>query len=337
MTFMVLEEYIQALGVSGCEKDIRKLILKRISGIADTRIDKLGSVIANKKGGGKKVIVAAHMDEVGFIVTHIKEDGKIKFAPVGGIDRRILISKRVVFVKNRITGVIGSKPVHLQRGKEIDSPVDISDLFIDIGAGTREEALKYVMQGDYAAFESGYVDMGRYIKSRALDDRVGCSLITELLMDDYCLNLYGVFTVQEEVGLRGAGAAAFGIEPEVAIVLEGTTCADTAEDEKDYITTPGSGPAISVADMASSANGRLLERIIRIAGENNIPFQFRRGTMGGNDAGRIHRAGSGCITATISVPTRYIHSPVSMINKEDYRNTKKLVGLLLKNLSEEEL
>lgn len=339
----LLKEYTEALGVSGCEKGIRQAIMGKLPQTCETHIDKLGNLIAHRKGNGKKVMVAAHMDEVGFIAKYIEDDGRIKFAPVGGIDSRILMSKRVVFLKNRAAGVIGSKPIHLQNKEESSSPVDFRNLYIDIGASSREEALKYVKQGDYATFQSSYAEMGEFIKSRALDDRVGCAIITDLLQDDSDdlkgdedIDLYGVFTVMEEEGSRGAGAAAFAIEPDIAIVIEGTTCADIAADEKDYVTTPSMGPAISIMDRTSAANGYFLKKIVEIASKNNIPYQFRRGTMGGNDAGRIHRNKNGCITATISVPTRYIHSPVSMINKKDFENTLMLVKLVLKDLSKEE-
>jgi putative aminopeptidase FrvX len=331
----MLKEYTKAFGVSGCEKEIREIIKKNVESFGECRIDKLGNLIVNKKGKGKKVMVAAHMDEVGFIVKKIEDDGRIKFAPVGGIDPRILISKRLIFGRNKVLGVIGAKPIHLQSDEEKKAPLKLKDLFIDIGATNKDEAQKYVKVGDYATFESGYVDMGKYIKSKALDDRVGCAIITEILKDEFNLDLYGVFTVQEEIGLRGAGVAAFSIEPEIAIIIEGTTCADIAKDEKDFVTTVGMGPAISVMDATSAANGRFLRRIVEVAERNNIPYQYRRGKVGGNDAGKIHRSKEGCITATISVPTRYIHSPISMISKKDYDNTLKLLKLVLKSLEEE--
>lgn len=333
----MLREYATAFGVSGCEGEVRDVIKKRIKELGDMRIDKLGNLIVHKEGDGKRVMLAAHMDEVGFIVTSICDDGRIKFAPIGGIDPRILISKRVVFGKTKIFGVIGSKPIHLQSADERKTPIGLKELFIDIGATSKEEVKKLIKQGDYATFDSEYFDMGNYIKCKALDDRVGCAAVTEILRDEYKLDLYGAFTIQEEVGLRGAGVVAFALEPEIAIIIEGTTCADIAKDEKDYITTPGEGPAISIMDRTSSASGKLIKRIVEIAGKNNIPYQYRRGTVGGNDAGQIHRTKSGCITVTISVPTRYIHSPISMINKVDYGNTVKLVKLVLKSLEEGEL
>lgn len=331
----MLKEYTDAFGVSGCEGEIRDIIRKKVDGLGDIAIDTMGNLIVHKKAGSKKVMLAAHMDEVGFIVTKILDDGRIKFSVVGGIDKRILISKRVIFEESRMIGVIGSKPIHLQSSSERTTPVDVNNLFIDIGATTKSEAEQYVSQGEYAVFESDYVDMGNYIKAKALDDRVGCAVVTECLKDVEGLDLYGAFTVQEEIGLRGAGCAAYRIEPEVAIVIEGTTCADIAEDEKDFVTTPGMGPAVSLMDRSSFANRKLLKLIAEEAKKAGISYQYRRADVGGNDAGRIHRAKEGCLTVTISVPTRYIHSPISMINKKDYKDTVELVKRVLIRLKEE--
>jgi putative aminopeptidase FrvX len=333
----MLKEYAEAFGVTGREKEIRDIIKKNVEGLGDAAVDKMGNLIVHKSGCGKRVMLDAHMDEVGFIVTHIKEDGGIKFAPVGGIDTRIIISKRVIFGRNKITGVIGAKPIHCQDEEQKQKPFPLSDLFIDIGTYSREETEKYIKLGDYAVFESDYVDMGEFIKCKALDDRVGCSIVTELLKGEYMHDLYGAFTVQEEIGDRGAAAAAYSINPDISLVFEGTTCSDISSDEKDYVTTPGMGPAVSIMDRTSAANRKLFKLIIETAEKNDIPYQLRRGIVGGNDAGSIHKSGEGCITATISVPTRYIHSPVCMISKSDYQYTLKLAELVLKRLEEVEL
>jgi endoglucanase len=334
---MILKEYAEAFGPSGCEGDIRNVIKRRVEGLGDAQVDRLGNLIVHKAGKGTRVMLAAHMDEVGFIVTAIEDDGRIMFKPVGGIDSRILLSKRVVFGRSRLSGVIGAKPIHLLSDDERGKTVDPGKLFIDIGAESAEEAKRYIRLGDYAAFDSSYVDMGRFVKCKALDDRVGCYVVTSLLEDEYNLDVFGAFTVQEETGLRGAGTAAFRIEPQAALVFEGTTCADIASDSKDYVTTPGLGPAISIMDRTSSANGRLLELVTDTARRNGIPFQYRRGKFGGNDAGKIHRTKEGCATITISVPTRYIHSPVSMICREDLDGVIRLSRLVLKNLEEVKL
>jgi putative aminopeptidase FrvX len=333
----MLREYTSAFGVSGCEKEVREVIKDKVKDLGETRIDKLGNLILHKPGKGKRVMLAAHMDEIGFIVTKICEDGRIKFEPVGGIDPRILISKRIKFGRTKQIGVIGSKPIHLQSPAERDTPIALKDLFIDIGAKSREEVKRYVKLGDYATFDSEYVDMGDFIKAKALDDRVGCAIITKIFSEEFNLNLYGAFTVQEEIGTRGAGVAAFSVEPEIAIILEGTTCADLAKEERDHVTTSGLGPAISILDRTSSANEKLLKRVCEVAAKYEIPYQLRRGIVGGNDAGSISRSRAGCLTIAISVPTRYIHSPISMINKKDYENTLRLVQYVLKSLEEGEI
>ncbi|KRQ87945.1 putative aminopeptidase YsdC [Caloramator mitchellensis] len=333
----MLKRLTDAFGVSGCEKEVREVIKEEIKDFGEVTIDKLGNLILHKKGKGKRVMLAAHMDEVGFIVTGIKEDGRIKFAPVGGIDARILVSKRVVFERTKTKGIIGYKPIHLQNDAERNNPVNVKELFVDIGATSKDEALKYVKLGDYATFESQYIEMGNYIKAKALDDRVGCAILMEVLKEDYDFDIYFVWTVQEEVGLRGATVAAYSIEPEIGLVIEGTTCADFVKDEKDFVTETGKGPAISVMDSSSIADEKLLNRIVDVAEENNIPIQFRRGNVGGNDAGIIHKTKKGAITASISVPTKYIHSPISMIHREDYKNTLKLVKALLRDIEREDL
>ena len=333
----MLREYTSAFGVSGCEKEIREIIKDKVKELGETRIDKMGNLILHKVGTGKRVMLAAHMDEIGFIITKICEDGRIKFEPVGGIDPRILISKRVVFGRTKQIGVIGSKPIHLQSNAERFTPIALKDLFIDIGAKNKEEVKKYVKLGDYATFDSEYVDMGNFIKAKALDDRVGCAIITDVFSEDFKLDLYGAFTVQEEVGTRGAGVVAFSVEPEIAIIIEGTTCADFAKEEKDHVTTSGWGPAISILDRSSSASEVLLKLVCEVADKHQIPYQLRRGIVGGNDAGTISRSRAGCLTIAISVPTRYIHSPISMINKNDYNNTLRLVKLVLKSLEEGEI
>ncbi|SHF23900.1 endoglucanase [Caldanaerobius fijiensis DSM 17918] len=333
----MLKKLTDAFGVSGYEKEVRDVIKDEVKDSGEVFVDKLGNLIVHKKGNGKKVMLAAHMDEVGFIVTAIKDDGRIKFAPVGGIDARILVSKRVVFGRAKVKGVIGYKPIHLQSEGERNDPVNVKDLFIDIGATSKDEVLKSIKPGDYATFESEYVEMGKYIKAKALDDRVGCAILIDILKENYNLDLYCVFTVQEEVGLRGATVAAYKIEPEIGLVIEGTTCADFVKDDKDFVTETGKGPAISVMDSSSITNEKLLNRILKVAEENGIPYQIRRGNVGGNDAGAIHKTKSGIITASISVPTRYIHSPISMVHKDDYEYTLKLVKKVLESIEGEEL
>src|SRR5690554_1041946 len=214
----VLKRLTEARGVTGNENEVRDIVLELIAQTgAEAWVDRMGNVIAEKKGrkGGKKVMLAAHMDEVGFIVSHISDNGMLKFKPVGGIDQRILLSKRVLIGKNAVPGVIGVKAIHLQEPNERNNVIKQIQMYIDIGAKSRDEAEKLVKIGDYASFDSRFVEFGdNKVKAKALDDRAGCSILLELLKETYDFDLIACFTVQEEIGLRGAEVAAYHVEPD---------------------------------------------------------------------------------------------------------------------------
>lgn len=331
---MLLKKLTEASGVSGNEKEVRDIIIAEIKDhVDDLKIDKLGNIIAYKNGkpSSKKLMITAHMDEVGLMVTDIDDKGFIKFTTVGGIDKRILVSKPVIVGDNKIPGVIGSKPIHLQKKGERDKAIEIDNLYIDIGVDSKEEALKLVKIGDYVAFDSKYVEFGNnLVKAKALDNRVGCSLLIELIKEVKDKSFYGVFTVMEEIGLRGAGPAAYAVEPDISIILEGTLCYDIPEIDSHLVPTYiNNGPAISLIDRTTVFNKELREKIVEIAKLNNIPYQYRKSSMGGNDSGKIHITKEGSITATISVPCRNIHSPSSVMSKKDYENTFKLLKSIL--------
>ncbi|MTI48142.1 MAG: M42 family metallopeptidase [Firmicutes bacterium] len=331
---MLLKRLTETNGISGNEKAVRNLIIEEIKDyVDDIKVDKIGNVIAYKKGSieSPRVMVAAHMDEVGLIVSKIEKSGLIRFMPVGGLDKRVLVSKPVVIGEDKIPGVIGAKPIHLQKGPERSKALSYQQLYIDIGASSEEQAKSNVKIGDYIAFDSKYVEFGKdLVKAKALDDRVGCSMLIDLLKSETNISIYGVFTVMEEVGLVGAGPAAFEIDPDIGIVLEGTTCSDVPDVDNHLTATKlGAGPAVSLMDRTTIFNKKLRNTIVKLAEENDIPYQFRRTTFGGNDSGKIHLAKEGAITATLSVPCRYIHSPISVMNKNDYKNTGKLLKLLI--------
>ncbi|SDY85781.1 endoglucanase [Proteiniborus ethanoligenes] len=334
---MLLKKLTEACGVSGNEKEVRELIINEIKDyVDDIQVDRIGNIIAYKKGtmDSPKIMIAAHMDEVGLMVTKIEESGLIRFTNVGGIDQRVLVSKPVLVGKKKINGVIGAKPFHLQKRSEWKKALGYKELYVDIGVNNKEEAEKLVSIGDYISFASNYVEFGdNLVKAKALDDRVGCSILIDLLKTERKLSIYGVFTVMEEIGLVGAGPAAYRIGPDIGIVLEGTTCSDVPEIEGHLQATElGKGPAISIMDRTTIFNREFRSFIIDIAQKNNIPFQLRKTSFGGNDSGKIHLTKEGSITATISVPCRYIHSPISVMNKEDFNNASKLLGLLIENL-----
>lgn len=338
---MLLKRLTEASGVSGNEKEVRELILNEIKPfVDDIKVDRLGNLIAVKKGkeGYPSIMLAAHMDEVGLMVKSIDDAGFIKFLPVGGIDDRVLVSKVVEIGKNKVKGVIGAKAIHLQEPDERKKALKHKQLYIDIGASSKAEAEKLVSRGDYISFATEYMEFGDNLaKGKALDDRVGCAVLIELLKQSYDVTILAAFTAQEEVGLRGAAVAAYALDPDIAIVLEGTTCYDvTNVEEPDYATRLGAGPALSVLDMASYFDKNIIKKILEIAQTNHINVQFRQTVMGANDAGKIHLTKEGIPTAALSVPCRYIHSPVSVMSKNDFKNCIELVGLFLKNVQKEE-
>lgn len=334
---MLLKELLALRGVSGHENEVRAFILEQAKPLADAvTVDALGSVIAYKKAkkdGAKTVMFDAHMDEVGFIIQYVCEDGLLRYLPVGGIDPAVCVSKRVLVGDDKIPGVIGSKAVHLQDDDESTRPFKHSHLFIDIGAKDREDALSKVKTGEYATFVSDIVEFGDgFIKSRALDDRVGCAVLLELLKERYDVNLVCSFSVQEEIGLNGALVAGRRVNPDYAIAFEGTTANDTPGARvHEEICTPGMGPTISFMDRASIVNPVLYKYLIELAEKNGLSWQVKRGVAGGNDAGAIQRANTGVATAVISVPCRYIHSPASVCCLKDISGAYALGRAFLEN------
>jgi len=333
---MELKDLTSLAGVSGNENEVRSAIIKELESMGISyELDVLGNITAKKGSRGPKVLVDAHMDEVGLIISFIEKNGFLRFSPVGGIDARVLVSKRVLIGKDRVPGVIGAKAVHLQEPREREQVIAREQLFIDIGAKSKEEAERKVKVGDYAIFDTEYEELfPGIVKARALDDRVGCALLLELLKEPWeNLELYAVFAAQEEVGTRGARVAAYAVAPDMGIALEGTVCADIPGTEKDfYATEIGKGAVLSIMDRGSIPNRAMLRELLRIAEENHIPVQFREATSGGNDAGAIHLARQGCPVASVSVPCRYIHSPAALMSMADFEAAKKLLTLFLKSV-----
>ena len=338
---MLLKKLTMANGVSGNEDEVRNIIIEEIKDYVDEiKTDRLGNIITIKKGkeGFPRVMLAAHMDEVGLMVKSIDDGGFIKFSLVGGIDERILVSKQVLIGKDKIPGVIGAKAIHLQEKDERNIPLKVKQLYIDIGADSKEEAEKKIKKGDYITFNSEYVRFGNnLIKAKALDDRVGCAVLIDLLKGEYDAWIYGAFTVQEEIGLRGAKVAAYNADPNFAIVFEGTLCSDiTGVPEHSHITKLGKGPAISLKDSYTIFSKELNKCIYETAVENNIKIQYRQPSSGGNDAGAIHTIKEGIPCAALSVPCRYIHSPSSIMSLDDFEGCKKTAKLFLKGIKKGE-
>ncbi len=332
----MLKILTQTDGVSGNEQAVREIIKKEIEGYCDEIIiDPMGNMICKKNADkkAKTILLSAHMNEVGFIITKITDGGYLKFASVGGIDTKILLSQRVRI--NGINGVISLKAVHLSTKEEREKAFCESDLFIDVGAKSKAEAEKYVTVGDYCAFDSDYTEFGNMIKAKALDDRAGCAILIDILKKEHKVNLICTFVTQEEVGLRGAKTAVFNLSPDYAIVCEGTTCNDLSGvlPEK-QVTKSGSGVAVSVMDYSSTASLELVNMLTKIATDNKIPWQYKASIRGGNDAGSISISNGGIKTASLSVPCRYIHSPVSAMNKSDFIACRDLVGKFLEYAEE---
>ena len=344
---MILKELSEAFGVSGHEEAVRQIIFDAVRDDVDEyEVDSIGNLITLRRGSAQarkhgtsgaplKVMVAAHMDEVGLMITHIEDNGQLRFAKVGGIDDRILLAKAVYVGDKKVPGVIGVKPIHLQERKERNQVIKCDKMTIDIGATSKAEAEQMVGIGDYVAFATSFADLGPTLKGKAFDDRAGCAVLVEIIKGGpYPCDLYGVFTVQEEVGLRGARVAAYAIEPDVAFVLEGTICDDMPK-EKDVSPTTelGKGPAITVMDRSFIADRRLVQLLVDTATELGIPYQFKQPLMGGTDAGAIHKTKMGVPSAVVSVPSRYIHSPVCLLSKSDFENAVRLMQETLRRLT----
>ena len=337
--FSWLQALSDAFGPSGSDGEVRQVVLEAISDKVDAaHVDHLGNVIAFQKGtahSGFKVMVAAHMDEVGFMITHIDDGGMLHFTKVGGIDDRVLPAKVVRIGKDKIPGVICIKPVHLTRPEERGKVVSYDNLIIDVGATSKSEAAKLVQRGDYATFDVSFEELEEMVKGKAFDDRAGCAVLIALVeRGPYPFDFYPVFTTMEEIGLRGARVAGFSVMPDVGFVLEGTICDDSPRDKDVSPTTEvGKGPAISVMDRSVIADQRLLRLVVQTAKAEGIPYQFKQPGLGGTDAGAIHLAKTGVPTLPVSVPSRYIHSPVSMLSKSDFEHTVALMAASLKRLT----
>lgn len=337
---MSLSELSQIPGVSGDEQAVRAFIAAAIREHVDRMwADSMGNLFAIKGEHlpGPRVMLCAHMDEVGLIVNHIGDDGTLGFAAVGGIDPRVLPGVWVQVGPDRIPGVIGTKPPHLKSSSEREKPIEMDSLYIDIGADSADEAKQRVHLGAYASFWTDFETFGDgCAKGKAFDDRVGCHVLIETLRQPVRHPVLAAFTVQEELGLRGAQVAAYTLKPDAALVLEGTTCADLPSvDGHGQSTRLGGGPALTVADRSAIAHPGLLRTLIDAAESAGTPYQLKRTTFGGTDAGAIQTSEVGIPVAVVSVPCRYIHSPVSMLQLNDVQAAIQLVRAFLQAIPTE--
>ena len=317
-----LRELCLINGISGDEGRVRDYIISKIKDKCTYEVDPMGNILAFKKGKNEpknKVMLSAHMDEVGFIVTYICDNGFLKFTNVGGIDPKVAVGRAVSVGDNAVMGVIGNKAVHLCHGDEEKTVPKLDKLYIDIGAKDKSEAEKLVSLGDSVHFISDFVEFGEdKVKAKAIDDRFGCAIMLKMIDSELEYDTNFAFLVQEEVGCRGASAAVFSIRPDYAIVLEATTASDiSGVSDEDRVCVQGKGAVVSFMDRSTVYNRDLFKGAFALAKEKNIPIQPKTTVAGGNDAGAIHKACSGVYTIAVSLPCRYIHSGTSVGDKKD--------------------
>ncbi len=321
----LIKKLSEAFGPAGREEETARLIRREVEQYVDeTFTDVLGNLYAVRKGAGAKIMVAAHMDEIGVIVTFIEEKGFLRFSNVGGVSPFVLLGQRVVFADGT-TGTVAMEKLDDIKKLAFDK------MYIDIGASSREEASTRVKVGDMAVYQSQVSEAGNRIIGKAMDDRAGCVILIKALQELKNTNntVYAVFTTQEEVGLRGARTASYRIDPDVALALDVTLVGDTPEPLYPMDVTLGRGPAIKVKDTSVICHPRLKGALVELAEKNNIPYQLEVLVAGGTDAGSIHLSREGVPSGVISVPCRHIHTPGEMIDLLDLENAVRLLVAFL--------
>jgi tetrahedral aminopeptidase len=326
----LLKTLTEAFAPSGYEDSVREIILKEVKPLADeVRVDALGNLIVRKKPtkeskSAKRIMLAAHMDEIGVIASHVDKKGFVRFTNVGGTFGRYLPGARVRFL-NGTMGLIG-----YDRLEFIDSMIPLNKMYIDVGATSRDDCP--VKVGDIAAFERSFIEMGNRLVAKSLDDRVGVAVLIETLrgLKSTPNDLYFVFTTQEEVGTRGVGTATFGIDPEIGIAVDTTPTGDTPASIK-MVMELGKGPCVKFRDVGMIADPRVVDWMIQTAGKAKIPYQREVLLVGSTDAREIQISRAGVMTGALSVPSRYTHSPSEMVDFNDVKNSVKLLTAMLKN------
>ena len=346
----LIRELSLAFGPSGCEDAVRDIIIEQIKGDCDAyTVDKAGNLIAVIRGRGldydrdnpRRIMLSAHMDEVGFMIRDITEEGYLKFGLVGGMDPRVLCGRHVIVGdKQKLHGVIASKAIHLQSAEERTKATPVKSMYIDIGAKDREEAKKHVSVGDYATFDSDFVTFGKdgcMMKGKALDDRAGCALLIEIMRNlhrepcDLPFDVCFAFTCCEEVGISGANVAAFGIQPDTAIILEATAVNDLPGAGRNAVSKQGEGGTLTLADRGTIYDMGFIDFARQTAEQKGLKCQIKQTVTGGTDAAHIQRALTGVRVLGLSLPTRYIHSASNVARFEDFEQTRDLVIAMLRN------
>lgn len=343
----LLRELSEASGVPGYEQEIREILKKHLKGLADVEQDKMGSIIFKKKGAHEspRIMIPGHMDEVGFMVKFITDDGFIRFIPLGGWFDQVLLAQKVVIKSSKgdVIGVIGSKPPHILTEEERKKIVVQKDMFIDVGASSKKEAEEDfgIKPGDPIIPVCPFLEMKnkKNLLAKAWDDRVGCALFVDIIKElkgvKHPNTVYGVGTVQEEVGTRGAATSVWAVNPDVAIVAEAGIANDVPGVKPDEIIGKlGQGPAITIIDSGMIPNTKLRDLMADIAEKKKIPFQFQSLIVGATDGRPIHLHMKGVPCIYIGVPARYVHTHAGIINIDDYENTLKLIIETIKVLDE---
>jgi len=332
MDIDLLKRLVEAHGIAGREENLRPIVIDAMRPLVDDiSIDHMGNIVGHKKGDGKtRAVVMGHVDEIGFLVRHIDKQGFLRVLPVGGWDARTMMAQRVmVHGRKDLPGLFGiPKPTHILTDEERKRTLEVTDYYIDLGL-PYEKVVELVEVGDWVTMWQDMVEIGDFYSSKTMDDRVGVFVMLEALRQakSTTADIYAVATVQEEVGLRGAQASAFGINATVGLALDVTLAVDTPGiPEHEQVTRIGAGTAIKIMDSSAISDPRLVQFCRKLAGERNIKYQLEILPRGGTDAGGIQRAGGGAPVITISIPTRYIHSVVESVNKADLQASVDLVA-----------
>ncbi len=349
LSFDLLKRLSEAAGVPGREEAVRAIVVEELKPLVDElRVDKLGNVIALKKGRGgpqaPKVMLAAHMDEIGFLVKHVDEKtGFLRLEPVGGFDARVLLAQRVVVHTDsgELIGAIGSKPVHVLTDEERKKPVEIKDLFVDLGLPPEDVKAK-VQIGDFVTLRQDFVRMGELVSGKALDDRVGVFVMLEAVRRlrgvEHQVDVYAVATTQEEVGLRGARVSGYGVSPDIGVALDVTIAGDVpGAQEPERVTQLGQGVALKIKDSLSISHPKLVRFLRKLAEERGIPYQLEILPRGGTDAGALQLTKEGVAAVTLSIPTRYVHTVVESAHVRDVQAAVELLTAFLERAHEADL
>src|SRR5690625_3335204 len=349
-TLTMLKDLTDARGISGHEKEVRDVMTKYIEPYADeTFTDNLGSLVAKKTGdqNGPKIMVAGHLDEIGFMVTRIDDKGFVYFQTIGGWWSQVMLAQRVTIMtsKGDVTGVIGSKPPHILSAEARKKPVKIKDMFIDIGAASKEEAAEFgVRPGDSVVpyFEFTQLKNEKMLLAKAWDNRIGCAIAIEVLKQlkgqDHPNIVYGVGTIQEEVGLRGAKTSTNMIKPDIGFGVDVGIAGDTPGiSDKEADSKLGDGPQIILYDASAISHKGLRDFVIETADKHNIPYQYSSMPGGGTDTGAIHLTADGVPSLSITIATRYIHTHAAILHRDDFENAVKLIVEVIKQLDGDKL